>query len=216
MDTSSAEYCTLYIVRHGETEGNKKQIVMGHHDAPLTTEGEQQIRDTAQKLKDVHFDAIFSSDLPRAQRTAEIIRLDRQLAIQTSALLRERNFGPFEGKPSAEYREMIKDLLVKKSALSEKEQWTFGFGEGVETDEALVTRFIAQVREIAAAYPGKTVLVASHGGCIRTFLVRTGWTNYAGMPSGSFRNGGYVQALSDGVDFIIKDVQGVHVETGSE
>ena len=67
-------HCTLYIVRHGETEWNKNHTIMGQLDSPLTPLGVKQVTTTAEALKHVHFDAIFSSDSPRAQRTAEIIR----------------------------------------------------------------------------------------------------------------------------------------------
>lgn len=91
-------FCMLYLVRHGETEWNEKKIIQGHADAPLTSVGIKQIEDVANEFKDVAFDVIFSSDLLRAKRSAEIIRLERDLAIQTSELLRERTYGHFEGK----------------------------------------------------------------------------------------------------------------------
>jgi broad specificity phosphatase PhoE len=79
----------------------------------------------------------------------------------------------------------------------------------MESDEELADRFIVQLREIAASYQNKTVLVTTHGGCIRMFLTRTGYAKYGKLPGGTFRNAGYVQALSDGVDFFIKEVTGI-------
>ncbi len=76
----------------------------------------------------------------------------------------------------------------------------------MESDEELVERFIVQLREIAVSYPGKIVLVTTHGGCIRTFLMRTDGANYGIWSKSSFPNAGYVKALSDGVDFFIKEV----------
>jgi broad specificity phosphatase PhoE len=202
-------YCTLYLIRHGETEWNKNHIVMGQKDSPLTIEGIEQAQATANQFKDIHFDSIFSSDSLRAQKTAEIIKLERQLAIETSKLLRERSYGHFEGKPVQEYKEAIKHLLEKAKQLPEKEQWKFKFGEDIESDEELVSRFIIQLREIAVAYPNKNVLVATHGGCIRMFLIHMGHFKYGELPAGSFQNGGYVKVLSDGVDFFIKDIKGI-------
>jgi broad specificity phosphatase PhoE len=209
MSDTDKDYCTFYLVRHGETEWNKNGTVMGQMDSPLTAEGMLQVKATAEKLKHVHFDAIFSSDSPRTQRTAEILRLDRQLAIKTSKLLRERRYGHFEGKSSAEYYEAIKHLLEEKEKLTEQEQWKFRFGEDMESDEELADRFIIQLREIAAAYKNKTVLVATHGGCIRMFLIRTGYAKYGKLPGGAFQNAGYVKVLSDGTDFFIREVKGI-------
>jgi len=211
MSDAGKNYCTLYLVRHGETEWNKNHTVMGQMDSPLTSEGIKQVEATAEELKHIHFDAIFSSDSPRTQRTAEIIKLDRQLAIRTSKLLRERNFGHYEGKPSADYHEAVKHLLAEKEQLTEQERWKFRFGDDMESDEELADRFIVQLREIAAAYPGKTVLVVTHGGCIRMFLIKSGYVKYGQLPGGAFRNAGYVKTLSDGVDFMIKKVDGINV-----
>jgi broad specificity phosphatase PhoE len=199
-------YCTLYIVRHGETEWNKNGTVMGQMDSPLTPEGVEQVKATAEALKHVHFDAIFSSDSPRAQRTAEIIRLDRKLAVQTSKLLRERKYGHFEGGSAAKYHTAIQHLLEEKERLAEKEKWKFRLSEDIESDEELAERFLVQLREIAAAYPGKTVLVTTHGGCVRTFLMRTIPADYEKWSKSSFPNAGYVKALSDSVDFFVEEV----------
>ncbi len=208
--------CTLYIVRHGQTEWNKNHINMGQLDSPLTELGIEQAKETAEKLKGIKFDAIFSSDSDRAHNTAKILKLERELEIQTSKLLRERTYGHFEGKPDREYKEAIKHLLEEAEKLTEKEQWTYKFGDDVESDEELVNRFMVKLREISVAYPSKTVLVTTHGGCIRTFLRKTGTFTKEELPGGSFKNAGYVKVLSDGVDFFVKEVHGVRKPEGAE
>jgi 2,3-bisphosphoglycerate-dependent phosphoglycerate mutase len=202
-------YCILYLVRHGETEWNAKHITQGQSESFLTETGIKQAEETAEKLKNIKFDAIFSSDLSRAQRTAEIIKLDRELIIQTSKLLRERSFGRFEGKHSDEFRNILKDKLEERETLSDSEYGSFRLAPGVETNEELVTRFITQLREIAVAYPNKTVLVVTHGGCMRNFLVKMGYIERKTLSEFHFKNGGYIRVLSDGVDFFIKEVEGI-------
>ncbi|OGY41979.1 MAG: hypothetical protein A2Y67_01125 [Candidatus Buchananbacteria bacterium RBG_13_39_9] len=202
-------FCTLYLVRHGETEWNQKEMLQGQADSPLTENGKNQVEQTAQELKDINFDAIFSSDLHRAQRSAEIIKMERQLAIQTSKLLRERNFGHYEGILRSEYKK-LRDGLLK--SLSEKEKKVFKIDYDVESDEEVVSRFITQLREIAVAYPNQTVLIVTHGGCIRTFLMHVGFVKDGELPPGSFSNAGYVKVFADGVDFIIKEVKGIKKE----
>jgi len=209
-------YCTLYLVRHGETEWNVKKINQGQSESSLTEKGIEQAKETAERLKDIKFDAIFSSDLSRTQRTAEIIKLDRELIIQTSKLLRERSYGRFEGKHANEFRETLKEKLAKRDSLSDEKSWSFELDDDIETDEVLVTRFVLQLREISVAYPNKTVLVVSHGGPIRMFLAKTGYAKKKDLPGGSFKNGGYVKALSDGVDFFIKEAQGIKKPEGGE
>ena len=209
MKQENKNLCTLYLVRHGETEWNKSGIVMGQSDSPLTEAGLEQAKTTAQELKDIHFDAIFSSDLHRAQRTAEIIKLERRLAIQTSKALRERTYGSWEGKIGEDYRKNFQHLFDKVKQLSEKEAKSFKFADDIESDEQVISRFIAQLREISVAYPDKTILVITHGGCIRTFLMHTGFVRWGELPVGSFSNAGYVKVQSDGVDFFIEEVKGV-------
>ena len=209
MTENKENYCTLYVVRHGETEANKNHVTQGVLDAPLTPEGVLQVEATAKDLCHIHFDAIFSSDLPRARRTAEIIKLDRELAIQTAELLRERNFGEFEGKPAAEYHAAVDRLLEEKERLTEQEQWKFSLGKDVETDEELAERMLVQIREIAASHPGKTVLVTTHGTAMRMFLTRIGYAKYGELSSGTVRNAAYAKILSDGIDFFVKEVKGI-------
>ena len=214
---NSKNYCTLYLVRHGETEWNLKNITQGHSDSSLTKEGVKQALALAEELKGVHFDAIFSSDLSRAQRTAEIIKLDRDVTIQTSLLLRERNFGSFEGKSGEEFREQFKDKIEESNnLLSDADHWGFRFSNDIETDGELVERFISELRRIALTYPSKTVLVVTHGGCIRTFLVKIGYKSRKELPPGSFQNAGHVKVISDGIDFLVQEAKGIQSAKGGE
>ena len=188
---------------------NKQTILQGHLDAPLNEEGERQAQVAAEHLRDIKFDAIFSSDLLRAARTAEIIKLERDLAVQTSRLLRERFYGPYEGQPSAQYFEAARSLLEQYKELPREQRWKMKVHDQVESNEELVGRFTTFLREIAATHLGRKVLVVSHGGVIRTFLVHIGWATEAELPAGTFANGAYVELRADGVDFFVQDVYGV-------
>jgi len=216
MEEINKNYCNIYLVRHGETEWNVLKMTQGQTNSELTENGIEQAKEAAKKFKDIKFDAIFSSDLTRAYRTAEIIKLDRDIIIQTSKLLRERNYGRFEGKHSDEFREILKDKILERQSVADHEYSSFKLAPDVETDDELVTRFIIQLREIAVAYPNKTVLVVSHGGCIRNFLTKIGYMTRKELPSGSFKNAGYVDFFSDGVDFFIKEVIGIVKPKGGE
>jgi broad specificity phosphatase PhoE len=217
MKTETQEnYCTLYLVRHGETEWNVQGITQGQSESFLTEIGVKQAEETGEKLRSVKFHAIFSSDLSRAHKTAEIIKLDRELVIQTSQLLRERSYGSFEKRHSDEFRNILKDKLKERENLPESEYASFRLASDVETDEEVVTRFLAQLREIVAKYTGKNVLVVSHGGCIRNFLIKMGYAERKNLSGGSFKNGGYAKVFSDGVDFFVKEVEGIRKPEGGE
>jgi len=81
----------IYVVRHGETEENRQKIVQGHLDTSLNSEGERQSDLLAKALKDVPFDACYSSDLRRAVETAKrVVAYHSGVEIQTQSGVRER------------------------------------------------------------------------------------------------------------------------------
>lgn len=197
---------TLYIVRHGRTEWNEKHIIQGHSDSPLTDDGKLQVEKLSEKLKDIKFDYIFSSDLGRALQTAEIINKERKLAIKATELLRERNYGDLEGTPSSNFKEW--DELIQE--MSDEEHYKFKYKGTNESDEEINTRFITFIREMAIVDPGKTVLVVSHGGFMRAIIVKLGLANYNQLQHGAVTNSGYVKIETDGVDFFIKEYEGIN------
>jgi len=196
---------TLYIVRHGETEWNIKHIIQGHSDSPLTEVGVEQAKALASKFKDVKFDYIFSSDLGRAIKTAEIINAEHNLTIKATQLLRERTYGDIEGTPSINFKEW--DELIKD--LSEEDHYTFKYKGETESDEEIYTRFMTFIREMAIVDPGKTVLVVSHGGFMRSILVKLGVGTYKQLKHGAVTNSAYVKIQTDGVDFFVNEYEGL-------
>lgn len=87
----------VYLVRHGETEWNRQCRLQGQSDIELNEIGIELAEITAEALKDIEFEAIFSSPLKRAYKTAEIFKGDRDLEIVTDKRLLEINFGEREG-----------------------------------------------------------------------------------------------------------------------
>lgn len=206
-------YCTIYIIRHGETEWNIQRRLQGHADSPLTPKGKAQAGKMGKKLKPIKFAAIFSSDSLRSKRTAEVIALEHKLAVETTKALRERSFGSWEGKTVEEFNAKMQKMLDKYDKLSEKQRSTFKIAEDVETNASIMVRLITFLREISVAYAGKTVLVVTHGGTMREFLIRTGYAKHKELSFGAIGNMAHAKLLCDGVDFFIKKVIGVHKST---
>ena len=88
----------VYLMRHGETDWNKARRLQGQSDIALNEFGIELALKTAEGLKNVVFDAAFSSPLQRALETAKIVVGDRNLAVETDDRLKEINFGPSEGE----------------------------------------------------------------------------------------------------------------------
>jgi 2,3-bisphosphoglycerate-dependent phosphoglycerate mutase len=202
--------CTIYLVRHGETDWNVKHKMQGHQNIPLNKNGEKQAREAGKRLKKIKFEAVFSSDLSRAKRTAELIALEHKLVVKTHQALRERCFGAYEGKTTTQFREELKDLLDQIKKLPEKEKLAFPMPFNIETQEKAINRFITYLREIAIAYPGKKVLVATHGGPIKYFLIKIGYASTKELGWGSISNTAHVKILTDGIDFFVTDTWGVN------
>ncbi|OGK48771.1 hypothetical protein A3A93_03025 [Candidatus Roizmanbacteria bacterium RIFCSPLOWO2_01_FULL_38_12] len=193
---------TIYLVRHGETDWNVQNLLQGQTDIHLNKKGIKQSQEFAKKVKKVKFDAVFSSDLVRARRTAEIITLDRKLAIETRKVLRERFFGKYEGMPRREFYK----LFTNWEKLSEKEKFRFKLSEDIESEEEAAIRLITFLREVAVGYAGMTILIVAHGGLMKALLIHLGYAT-AEKPV-RMKNNGFILLESDGVDFFIKEVNG--------
>ncbi|MEW5947451.1 MAG: histidine phosphatase family protein, partial [bacterium] len=87
----------VYLTRHGETSWNLEQRLQGVSDIPLTPRGERQAELLARRLDGTSIAAVFSSDLQRATRTAEIINETINAPFFPVPELRERNWGCLEG-----------------------------------------------------------------------------------------------------------------------
>ena len=87
----------IYLVRHGETELNRKKCYYGHMDTVLTEHGIEQARLLGDCFRDFSFDMVISSPLKRAVHTAEYILGAKKQQIIYDERLCEQDFGIFEG-----------------------------------------------------------------------------------------------------------------------
>ena len=96
-ENGGREMTRLYIVRHGETDWNKKRRVQGHSDIPLNEYGIHLAKETAEGLKDTRFDVAYTSPLKRARQTAQIILGERKIPLYEEERVKEMGFGEYEG-----------------------------------------------------------------------------------------------------------------------
>ncbi|MFQ5828724.1 MAG: alpha-ribazole phosphatase [Candidatus Methylomirabilia bacterium] len=157
----------VYLIRHGRVVGAETRRFIGHTDVPLSREGEEQIRALAARLATVPIAAVYSSDLLRARRSAELIAAPHGLAPSTVPALREMAMGRWEGLTAEEiecrepgaFREWMAAL------------GTFPFPEG-ESVPDLVGRAWPAVERIVRAHQGTRVAIVAHGGTNRGILCR--------------------------------------------
>lgn len=103
MNEMSEERVTIYFVRHAETYLNFYERLQGWSNAPLTSKGKLDARRSGKGIKDVKFDAVYTSDLARTRETAELIlneneATDPNMEIIAMPEFREKFFGFFEGE----------------------------------------------------------------------------------------------------------------------
>ena len=159
---------TLYLVRHGETEHNRRGIIQGGGvDSELNAAGRAQAKALAQRLRSVSIDTLYASPLQRAKQTADILARPHDPLSRTYLRdLSEMDWGVFEGEPPSEERDEAMGTL--KSAWREGAyDRTVDGGESIRDVQERAQRAI---RHILARDAGRTVLVVTHGRYLRVLL----------------------------------------------
>lgn len=153
----------VYLVRHGESEGNRSKTLQGCMNFDLTDKGRSQAAKLGGFWAGRHkLDRLFSSDLVRAHETAKAIGAEQNLTVQTKELFREINLGPMEGKT----REKIYKEFPE---VKEKDLLCSGL-DGAESVEDITKRCKDLKTMLLAADFNKAAIV-SHGGFITIFLM---------------------------------------------
>jgi broad specificity phosphatase PhoE len=156
---------TLYIVRHGEAEGNINRTFHGWTDSSLTPKGHKQCEELAKRLQKIDFDEILASPLKRTRQTVEYILQGRENEIIFNENLKEINGGDWEGVS-------WEDLSLKWP--TDYEVWDIEphlhqmpNGESVE---GFQKRLIQTFEEIIKAHLGKKLCIVTHGTGIKTLM----------------------------------------------
>lgn len=157
----------IYLVRHCEAMGNHKRLFQGSTDCDISEIGAKQLQYLKERFKDIRLDAIYSSPLMRAQKTAEAINYGKGLQIITRKNLAELHGGVVEGKPFVEAFNAIPGLA---DAWNNHPQ---DFApEGGETMREAYVRIYDEVLALAKQNRGKVIAAASHGGVLRCLMCR--------------------------------------------
>jgi alpha-ribazole phosphatase len=152
------EKTILWLVRHGQTDWNLEGRYQGQADTPLNSTGIEEAGRAARQLADRPFRMVYSSDLQRAKRTAEMIAQVRNTPVRVDPRLREISLGEWEGQ--------IFDLIQVQYPLEVEERkrnpLTFR-APGGESIEDIWDRVKQAVNEITEQNPGNEVVLVAHG-----------------------------------------------------
>ena len=157
----------LWLVRHGQTDWNAAGRFQGQSDVPLNSVGLAQAEALAGRLANTSFDAIYSSDLSRAYRTAQCLARPLGLAIRIEPRLREICQGQWEGMV---YSEVVERFGEPGDPL--QSDVSTDRAPGGETILEVALRVTDAINEIASAHPAQRVLVVSHGLALATLRVQ--------------------------------------------
>jgi broad specificity phosphatase PhoE len=147
----------FYYLRHGETDWNLSNHIMGQQDIPLNERGIQQSQKIKMCLKHIEFEKIWSSPLRRARQTAEIINEEYQYPIFYHDYLKERGWGVDEGLSHEGYFPDMKPNHTSSKGNETK------IPEGAEFLKTFERRVITAFQEILVP-SSKPPIVVSHGG----------------------------------------------------
>ncbi|MFM2058659.1 MAG: hypothetical protein RLY71_3044 [Pseudomonadota bacterium] len=151
----------LILIRHGETDWNRAHRFQGQLDVPLNALGLTQAERLAERLADTPIDLLVCSDLQRARSTAAPLAQRRGLAALPDSAWREQAFGVLEGLTVPTIRAEHPELWA---------QWIRHVADyalpGGESTRQFHTRALAALHALAAAHPGRQIVVVTHGGVL--------------------------------------------------
>ncbi|CAR25693.1 hypothetical protein ZYGR_0A02590 [Zygosaccharomyces rouxii] len=160
----------LFVIRHGQTDYNIRQIMQGHKDIELNQTGFEQATLLGKRLVEdsLTFDSVASSDLIRCKQTVAtaLATSNQNLPVTYYYELRERCMGVIEG------------MQIDQAEKFAVEQGKKSFRDFGETPQEFIGRFatcFVSVAEQAAANNHKNVAIFTHGGSIRSLL---SWLHY--------------------------------------
>ncbi len=192
----------VYLVRHGESEGNLQHYFTGQVDSVLTACGWEQAQRIAAFFRDIPLAAVYASDLTRAMQTAQPTAEAQGLSVIPEAGLREICGGEWEALPF--------EVLPQRYPEAYR-VWLENIGcsrpTGGESPAEVAARAEPVLFRIAEQHPDAAVAVITHGCVIRSVLTKweTGsvaamrerpWTPNASVTELVYENGRFrVQRL---------------------
>ncbi len=158
-------FTRLYLARHGQVTNHHELRYNGHFDVDITEKGLEQMENLAAFLKDYPVEAIYSSDLVRTYRGAEIAAQALGLKNKRLTDLREVCLGQWEGLSMNEVKERFPDEAnLRFRDLAHHRV------KGGENIVDLSNRVIPAIENLLKHHKGEAIFILAHGGVNRTIL----------------------------------------------
>ena len=162
----------LILVRHGQSVWNASNRFTGWTDVGLSEQGVEEAEDAGRQLSEIRIDVVHTSDLVRAQRTAEIIMRHNEASEDVPTnydwRLNERHYGALQG--------LNKTETAEQHGAEQVHIWRRSFdvappeGESLEmTAERTIPYFTEEI--VPDLVSGKNALVSAHGNSLRSIVM---------------------------------------------
>ena len=187
------------LLRHGETDWNKELRFQGHVDVALNDIGLEQAQRLARRLEGEKADALYASDLLRAQQTAQPVALQLGLDGIPDAALREQSFGSVDGMTVDDIKAQHPQAWA--GWLRFHEDYSMPEGESTRQFHA---RVMDAVHRMAAAHPAGNLVVVTHGGVLDMIYRTARSLGLNGPRQSDIPNAGFnrVRVREGGIDII--------------
>jgi len=159
-------FVKIYLIRHGRTKDNEEKRFVGWQDTDLSEEGCLQAEKLALRFQDKKIGALYSSDLLRAIKTAEILGKKQGIKPRKSNMLREINFGEWEGLTYEEIMHSYKKEAQKW--LKNPLLYSPPGGESLLQVYARMEKFLNSLSP--PENNDEAIVLVSHGGAILSVL----------------------------------------------
>ncbi len=159
------EFTRLFLIRHGQVENHHEFRYNGHHDVDITPLGVGQMYKLAEFLQSEPIGVVYSSDLQRSLKGAEIIGSAIDVVPKSTSALRELHLGRWEGLTRAEAVERFpeeSDITFQDLSTSRV--------KGGENLLDLSARVMPEIDKIIEEHSGSQVCIVAHGGVNRVVL----------------------------------------------
>ncbi|MFC1862258.1 histidine phosphatase family protein [Chloroflexota bacterium] len=145
----------IILARHGETKWNVQEVFRGRIDVELNETGVKQAGLLAGYLSKLKIDAVYSSPLKRALKTAEVIASYHKLDVEIAPGLIDLDFGEWQGLSHQEVKDRYKEFY--RAWINHPDKVKIPAGESLDDVRG---RAIGVVNEVTAKYEGTVVLVS--------------------------------------------------------
>lgn len=164
----------LLLVRHAATASTGKRLG-GRTPAPLDETGRAQAEAAAERLRDVPLKAVYSSPLPRARETAEVLAEPHRLKVSDCERVNEVDYGDWTDRPLGQVARTKRWPVIQ----TRPSRVTFPGGEAIRAAQA---RAVEALEALVAAHPRDAIAVVSHADVIKAVVA-----HFLGQPLDLFQ-----------------------------